>query len=190
MSTERTRAVLPPHLQVERFRTMPFNEPRVIDQDLVCANPDTQELYIYDDEILEGKTRTEVMKRGKVAIMRVLIDEHTSGYVADLRQVKDPTLFDETTPDDVPDDPEAFNEWQAQRQHERAISAIVFREEDGKEVDWLGDERFKEAAFELTRMMDERKAAHKKQKVDDVVSQETVPTRQPISKRFLAYLGF
>lgn len=154
----RNRAVLPPHLQLESFRTLPPEDPRVVTQDMICINPDTHEVYVYGNEVLEPEAKTRKIKKGRVAIMRTFIDTQRSGFVADLRYVRDPSLFDETAPDDPPDDQEAFNGWQELKKHEIPVRAITFYEEDGKTVGMLGDEAFYEAAITLTRIVDGAKA--------------------------------
>lgn len=126
---------------------------------MICINPDTQEVYVYGREVLHPDAKKLKIKKGRVAIMRTFIDAHLSGIVADLRYVSDPSLFDETVPDEAPDDQEEFNGWQELKKHEVAVRAIAFYEEDGKKIGLLGDEAFYEAALTLTRIVDGAKAS-------------------------------
>lgn len=175
-------------MRTERFRNLPLEEPRVVDQAVICTHPDADELYVYDNEILDGDTKTDKIAWGRVGIMRVMIDANTTGFVADLRYVKDPSGFDETEPDEPPDDQEEFNGWQQLKRHEHPISAVVFYEEDRETTGWLGDEAFREAAFALAKLIDEtRVVSGKRRKSTKMTASGEQPVR--LHEKLLALVG-
>lgn len=161
----------------------------MVAQDVICAHPETQELFIYDTETIPHDAKTDVITWGKVALMRVMLDAHTVGVVADLRYVLDPNLFLETVDDEAPDDPEEYNEWLYLRKHEKPVSAIVFHEGDGTTVGWLGDEAFRDAAYSLAQVIDETRTSKKSKKHTTAKAKREDAEKPTLAARWSAFLG-